>query len=320
MDSLDLLRTFNEVAAYGSFSRAADHLGMSKATVSKSIAALERRFGVRLLNRSTRAVTLTDAGDLLLHRSRPMLELAADTQAELEQRAATPKGRLRVSAPHGVDQTEIPALLHEFLEDHPEVRLSLLLTNRDVDLAAEAVDIALRVRATSNDSHIERKLLRLRLAVCASPLYWQRHGVPLHPAELAQHNALVISDQGALAKWHFQHDGAPFEVSVQGRLDATEAGPLIQAALQGAGVLHLPVVLLQPYIDSGRLVEVLAGFGRDDLWLSAVYLQRRHSTAVQRAFLEFMGSRLQGGDAAPGGHALVTSPLPAAPASPIPAR
>jgi DNA-binding transcriptional LysR family regulator len=296
VDSLDLLRTFNEVASHGSFSRAADHLGLSKATVSKSIAALERRFGVRLLNRSTRAVSLTDAGDLLLHRSRPMLALAADTQAELEQRASTPKGRLRVSAPHGVDQTEIPALLHEFLACHPEVHLSLLLTNRDVDLAAEAIDIALRVSATSNDNHIERKLLRLRLAVCASPLYWQRHGVPLHPAELARHNALVISDQSALATWHFQDESAPLEVAVQGRLDATGAGLLIQAAVQGAGVLHLPAVLLQPYLDSGRLVEVLAEFGRDDLWLSAVYLQRRHSTAVQRAFLEFMGRRIESGE------------------------
>lgn len=288
MDSLDLLRTFNEVVTYGSFSRAADHLGLSKATVSKSVAALERRFGVRLLNRTTRAVTLTDAGLVLLHRSRPMLELAANTQAELEQRASTPRGRLRVTAPHGIDQTEMPSLMHEFLEKHPEVHLSLVLTNRDVDLAAEAVDIALRVGSPSNENLIQRKLLRLRLAVCASPLYWRRSGMPTHPEELAKHNALVSSEVSLPAKWHFRYGQVPLEVEVHGRLAASEAGPLIQAAVHGAGVVHLPVVLLQPYIDSGRLVEVLKDFERDDLWLVAVYLQRRHSTAAQRAFLQFL--------------------------------
>nr|WP_145548894.1 LysR family transcriptional regulator [Variovorax boronicumulans] len=295
MDSLDLLRVFNEVAHLGSFSRAAEQLGLSKATVSKSIAALERRFGVGLLHRTTRAVTLTDAGGLLLDRSRPMLELAASTQAELEQRALTPKGRLRVTAPHGIDQTEIPALLHEFLEKHTQVQLSLLLTNRDVDLAAEAVDIALRAGPAANENLVERKLLRLRMAVCASPLYWKRHGTPSHPAELAAHNALINSDMGALAKWHFNDDGGPFDVVVQGRWDASEAGPLVQAALHGAGVVHLPVVLLQPYIASGRLVEVLGAFGRDDLWLAAVYLQHRHRTAAQRAFLQFLSSRFSEG-------------------------
>lgn len=295
MDSLDLLRIFNEVASHGSFSRAAEQLGLSKATVSKSIAALERRFGVGLLHRTTRAVTLTDAGGLLLDRSRPMLELAANTQAELEQRALTPKGRLRVTAPHGIDQTEIPALLHEFLERHPEVQLSLLLTNRDVDLAAESVDIALRAGPAASESLVERKLLRLRLAVCASPLYWKQHSTPRHPSELAGHNALVSSDLGPLAKWSFKDDAGPFEVAVQGRLDATEAGPLVQAALHGAGVVHLPVVLLQPYIDSGRLVEVLGNFGRDELWLVAVYLQQRHRTAAQRAFLQFLDSKFAEG-------------------------
>lgn len=295
MDSLDLLRIFKEVAQLGSFSRAAEQLGLSKATVSKSVAALERRFGVGLLHRTTRAVTLTDAGVLLLDRSRPMLELAASTQAELEQRALTPAGRLRVTAPHGIDQTDIPALLHAFLEEHPQVQLSLLLTNRDVDLAAEAVDVALRAGSAANESLVERKLLRLRLAVCASPLYWKRHGKPTHPYELAVHNALVSSDLGPLARWHFRVDRGPFEVAVQGRLDASEAGPLIQAALHGAGVVHLPVVLLQPYINSGRLVEVLGGFGRDDLWLTAVYLQQRHRTAAQRAFLQFLDSKFAEG-------------------------
>jgi len=292
LDSLDLLRTFSEVAVSGSFSRAAEHLEMSRGTVSKYIATLEGRFGVRLLNRNSHAVSLTDAGVLLLERSKPMLELADITRAELQERALTPSGRLRISAPHGIDQTDLPALVNTFLGHYPEVSVSLVLTNRQVDLAAEGIDIALRFGPTANENLIVRKLLLMDLAVCASPMYWKNRGIPMHPGDLANHDALVSIHLNPLSKWRFQVDGEPLEVAVRGRLDATEAGPLIQAALRGAGVLYLPSVMLRPYIESGRLVPALTEFVRSDMWLSAVYLQRRHSTAVQRAFLSFLEDRI----------------------------
>lgn len=133
----------------------------------------------------------------------------------------------------------------------------------------------------------------MELSVCASPLYWSKHGVPVHPRELAQHNTLISTHLNPPSKWRFEVDGQPVEVAVRGRLNATEAGPLIQAALLGAGVLYLPTVMLKPYVESGRLVPVLANFVRSDMRLSAVYLQRRHSTAVQRAFLDFLSDRLK---------------------------
>jgi len=289
---LDLLRTFSEVAVSGSFSRAAEHLEMSRGTVSKYIATLEGRFGVRLLNRNSHAVSLTDAGVLLLERSKPMLELADITRAELQERALTPSGRLRISAPHGIDQTELPALVNTFLGHYPEVSVSLVLTNRQVDLAAEGIDIALRFGPTANENLIVRKLLLMDLTVCASPMYWKNRGIPMHPGDLANHDALVSIHLNPLSKWRFQVDGEPLEVAVRGRLDATEAGPLIQAALRGAGVLYLPSVMLRPYIESGRLVPALTEFVRSDMWLSAVSLQRQHSTAVQRAFLSFLEDRI----------------------------
>lgn len=292
MDSLDLLRTFSEVASSGSFSRTARHLALSKATVSKYIASLEGRFGVRLLNRNTHAVSLTDAGQLLLERSRPILELAELTRAELQDRARVPSGRLRISAPHGMDLTELPGLIHSFLGHYPEVSISLVLTNRMIDLAEEGIDIALRFGAPADENLIVRKLVSMALSVCASPMYWRRHGVPAHPGELAQHVALFSTQLHPLPKWRFEADGRPFDVAVRGRLDATEAGPLIQAALLGGGVVYLPTVMLQPYIESGRLVPVLSDFVRRDMWLSAVYLQRRHSTAVHRALLDFLAQRL----------------------------
>ncbi|MBB4221628.1 LysR family transcriptional regulator [Variovorax guangxiensis] len=295
MDSLELLRTFNEVAVSGSFSRAARHLELSRATVSKYVAKLEGRFGVRLLNRNSHAVSLTDAGVLLLERSKPMLELVEATRAELQDRALTPSGRLRISAPHGIDQTELPALFNTFLGYYPDASISLLLTNRLVDLAEEGVDIALRFGPIANENLIVRKLLLMGLTVCAAPMYWKSRGVPSHPSELANHDALISTHLNPSSKWRFQVDGEPLEIAVRGRLDATEASPLIQAALQGAGVLYLPTVMLKPYLDSGRLVPALSDFVRSDMWLSAVYLQRRHSTAVHRAFLDFLESRIKAG-------------------------
>jgi DNA-binding transcriptional LysR family regulator len=293
MDSLDLLRTFSEVASSGSFSRTAKHLALSRGTVSKYIAALERRFGVRLLNRTSRAVSLTDAGLLLLDRSRPILELADATRAELQDRARVPSGRLRISAPHGMELTELPALINDFFGHYPEVSISLVLTNRMVDLAEEGVDIALRFGPSANENLIVRKLMPMALSVCAAPMYWRKHGTPAHPSELAHHAALISTQLNPLPKWRFEADREPIEVAVRGRLDATEAGPLIQAALLGAGVVYLPSVMLEPYVQSGRLVPVLSEFVRSDMWLSAVYLQRRHSTAVQRAFLDFLAVRLE---------------------------
>jgi DNA-binding transcriptional LysR family regulator len=244
VDSLDLLRTFSEVASSGSFSRTARHLALSRGTVSKYIAALESRFGVRLLNRTSRAVSLTDAGLLLLDRSRPILELADATRAELQDRARTPSGRLRISAPHGMDLTELPTLINEFLGHYPEVSISLVLSNRQVDLTEESVDIALRFGPSANENLIVRKLMPMELSVCAAPMYWRKHGIPAYPGELVGHVALISTRLNPLAKWRFEVDGHPIEVEVRGRLDATEAGPLIQAALLGAGVVYLPSVML----------------------------------------------------------------------------
>lgn len=292
MDSLDLIKTFQEVASRGSFSRAATALNLSKATVSKYVAELETRFGVRLLNRSTRSVSLTDAGQLLLERSKPMIEMVALTTAELQEHASAPRGRLRVSAPHGMGQGDLPRLVGQFLGYYPEVSISLHLSNRMVDLAEEAVDVALRFGPIEDDNLIVRKLIRVELAVCASPRYWKKHGKPAHPSELATHDALTNSRQGPHSHWEFDVDGKPLAVAVKSRMDATEAGPLVEVATQGYGVVYLPKLLVQQELDAGELEPVLQEFVRSDLWLSAAYLQRRHNSAALKAFLDFLETRI----------------------------
>ncbi|SDZ23089.1 MULTISPECIES: LysR family transcriptional regulator [unclassified Variovorax] len=292
MDSLDLIRTFREVASHGSFSQAAKRLDMSKATVSKYVAELETRFGVRLLNRSTRSVSLTDAGQLLLDRSTPMLEMVELTQSELQDRASQPGGRLRISAPHGMGSGEFPNLLADFMRYYPDVTISLQLTNRAVDLAEEGIDVELRSGPIEDANLIVRKLRLMNMVVCASPVYWKKHGKPEHPRDLSGHDALTFSAQGQQPAWRFDDNGTPIDVPVKSRMDCTEGAPLIRVAMHGFGVIYLPSILVQSHLDHGELVPVLQDYARKDVWFSAAYLQRRHNSAALRALLDFLQTRV----------------------------
>lgn len=292
MDSFDLIKTFSEVAAGGSFSGAAARLKMGKATVSKHVAELESRIGVRLLNRSTRAVSLTDAGALLLERLLPVIDIIKLTREELQERSNRAVGRLHIAAPHGMSQGRLPKLLAKFLGHYPDVNISLQLSNRTFDLAEEAIDVALLLGPVTDENLIVRKLQRVKMAVCASPLYWKKHGQPAHPGELAGHTALTNSRLGPQPHWRFEEDGRPIDVAVNSRMDASEAGPLIEAAIQGFGVLYIPALLVQSHIDHGELLQVLSGYARNDIWLSAAYLQRRHNSAALRALLDFLETQM----------------------------
>lgn len=291
MDSLDLIRTFREVAALGSFSKAAKRLDMSKATVSKYVAELETRFGVRLLNRSTRSVSLTDAGQLLLDRSQPVLEMVELTQAELQERANEPRGRLRIAAPYGMASGDLPNLLAEFMGYYPEVTITLQLSNH-TDLAEDGIDVELRFGPIENENLIVRKLMQMHMVVCASPVYWKKHGMPEHPEELAGHDALTLLRQGSHPVWRFEHGSQVIDVPVKSRMEATEGAPLIQVAMRGFGVIYVPALVVQPHIDHGELVPALQDYARKDMWLSAAYLQRKHNSAALRALLDFLQTRI----------------------------
>lgn len=294
MDSIDLIKTFHTVATFGSFSRTAGRLAMSKATVSKHVAELEKRFGVRLLNRSTRSVSLTDAGTLLLQRCTPVLEMLRLTEVELSDHAARPTGRLRISAPHGMSQGSFPKLFTEFLGYYPDVTLSLHLSNRVIDMAEEAIDVALMLGPVPEANLIVRRLKLVSMTVCASPVYWKKHGMPQTPSELSDHVALTNSRLGPHPSWRFEVDGSPLDVPVTSRMDASEGGPLIEAALQGFGVLYLPALTVQTYLNDGELIAALIPFARSDVWLSAAYLQRRHNSAALKAFVDFLATRIDG--------------------------
>ncbi len=285
MDSLQLIKTFREVAARGSFSRAALRLGFSRPTVTKHIAELEKRFNVRLLNRSTRAVSLTAAGQLLLERSAPLIEMAASTRAELQEFADRPRGRLRVTVPYGLEQSAFPAILGEFIRSHPEVHVSLHVTNDEVDLVEDGCDVALRLGRPGNQNLIVRRLAQVDWTLCATPAYWARRGLPKRPEDMRRHDVLSFESAGNGAVLPFEIDGMPIQVPVESRMSANEATALMGLALQGLGVVALPAALAQPHLGRGALVPVLESFMPTDIWIYAAYAQRRHNSAALRTFL-----------------------------------
>ncbi len=308
MDGLELIKTFREVAARGSFTRAAMSLRMSKASVSKYVAELEERFGVRLLNRSTRSVSLTDAGHLLLERSAPLIELVELTQADLEERASRPRGRLRITAPHGLAQHAFASLLGEFVTRYPDVHVSLDLTNRVVDLVEEGVDIAIRAGRLHDQNLIVRRLRHMDTVLCATPAYWVRRGLPKSPDDLRRHDVLTYSLTSGAPHLAFEVDGQPHSVPVTSRMDANDGVALVAAALHGLGVVSVPALLVQEHIERGALVPVLQDYMPRDLWLYAAYSQRRHNSAALRALLDFLETRLA--------QPAAVSPPPAARATP----
>ncbi len=302
MDTLELLKTFLQVANLGSFSRAAGQLGISNPSASKHVATLEARFNVRLLNRSTRSVTLTDAGRLLQLRSAPLVEMVDLTQSELQAHGAYPSGRLRVAGLHGLVHTEFPGLLSEFLTLFPDVHIDLQIGNRVVDLVKEGVDVALRFGRIGDENLIVRRLQRVELSLCATPAYWARRGMPETPDDMRGHDVLTYSLSAGAPHLPFEVDGEPYALPVNGRMDANDASALIAAALDGIGAVCVPALLARPYTERGSLVPVLKGFMPRDIWLYAAYAQRRHNSAALRALLDLLETRMRGD--APGDRAL----------------
>jgi DNA-binding transcriptional LysR family regulator len=287
MDSIELIQTFREVTRRGSFSAAGRVLDLSPASVSKYIAALEQRFGVRLFHRTTRKVTLTDAGQLLYERSGPVLELIQMTASDLAERATRPSGLIRMTAPPGLIQIE---LLARFLVRYPEVALNLQLSSRVVDLVDEGVDIALRAGRIKDQNLIVRRLVQLQHVVAASPAYWRAHGVPAHPRELADHPALCFALPDQVPHWQFVDGGKPLALSPRPRVIFNDAASLPVLALHDLGVIYLPRVMIDAELKKGTLVPVLGDYIPQDFWIYAAYAQRRHNSAALRALLEFLQS------------------------------
>jgi len=311
MDRLDEIAAFAAVADARSFTQAARRLGVSGAQVSKLVARLEDRLGARLLNRTTRDVSLTDTGRAYLERARDLLTEFEALESSVREQDG-PRGLLRLSAPvvFGAKQLD-PALL-DFAQAYPEVALEVAYSDRFVNLVDEGFDAGVRIGRLTDSSLIARKLAPVSLVVCASPAYLQRHGIPQSPDDLAEHEAIIDLNAQDAYVWNFGDGGECREVRVHGRLRFTGGETCLAAAERGLGVARTPDFIAAERLRSGRLTPLLCGYEPEVANVHVVYPAGKHLAPKVRAFVDFLVDRFSGEPAWRRGWSEPPSRLPAA--------
>lgn len=292
VEHLTGLAIFASVAAAKSFSAAARQLGLSKSAVSKHISRLERALGARLLHRTTRKLSLTEAGAALVDRAARILAELEAAELDVGRVLEAPRGILRVSAPMSFGQRHIAPMIPELLAKYPELRVELALSDRFVELIDERFDCAVRIARLPDSSLVARRLAPARRVVCGTPAYFARHGVPRRPAELLQHNCLEYTYLAATGGWPFAPPGGRLRaVPVRGNFATNNGEALRAAALAGLGVALIPTFIAGDDLRDGRLQAVLTEF---ETWQASIYLVHPPSRPVPakvRALTELLARR-----------------------------
>lgn len=291
MNPFEDMRIFSQVMESGSFTAAADKLGLSKQFVSRRLMALEERLGVRLLNRSTRRLDPTPLGQSYYESSLRLLNEVEQVEQGISGQTSEPRGTVRVSAPLSFAVAHLGCLLPEFLQRYPQVSVEVDLSDRSVDLLGEGYDLALRIGVLEDSTLIARRLAAVDRVYCASPDYLARKGTPSRPDELAAHDCLPYG-HGRQVQWRFLEQGKLRMITVCGRMRANNGELLRDAAIKGMGITYLPTFIVGEALAAGQLVPVLQDFVTEPLQLSAVYPQHRQSARPVQALIEFMRERL----------------------------
>jgi len=296
LDRVTGMQVFSRVAALGSLSAAARALGMSQTMATKHIAAIEERLGVRLLLRTTRKLTLTEAGRRYLESVERILSEVEEAEATAAAERVEARGTLRVNAPLSFGVREIAPVMADFTRQHPAVVVDLGLSDRFVDLVEEGWDLAIRIGRMQDSSMVARRLAPCRMVVCASPDYLAEHGRPTTVRDLAGHNCLsyTLSRMQSGGRWLFGPD-ARVSVPVSGNLRASNGDALVAAALAGQGLIYEPTFLVSDALRDGGLVTVELNEPFIELpGIYAVHPANRLPPAKVRAFVEFLGQRFGG--------------------------
>ncbi|MEM7443227.1 MAG: LysR family transcriptional regulator [Pseudomonadota bacterium] len=291
MDRLTSLEVFNKVVETESFSQAARQLGLSRAMASKHVQALENRLGVRLLNRTTRRLSLTEAGSDFYTRTAQIVADLEDAEAKAADLNLTPRGVLKVNAPLSFALSQLSPILPAFLADHREVRIDLTLNDRIVDLVDEGYDLAIRVGLLADSSLIARKLATCRMVLCASPGYLKKHGALKSPDDLTDHNCLGYSYSARPSQWEFHGLKSNVTVSIKGNLVANNGDILRDAAIADEGIVIQPSFIVGNDLCAGRLVPLLTEWKVPDIAVYALYPENRHVAAKVRSFVDFLVKR-----------------------------
>lgn len=294
MDNLPAMAVFARVAEAKSFSRAAERLGVSKSAASKHVAGLERALGARLLNRTTRTLSLTEVGAQFYEHCARMLAEAEAAELAVSRLKAEPRGVLRVSTPAAFGRLHIASAIPDFLARYPEIQVEMVMNDRPIDLAEEGFDVAIRLTAEPAPGTVARRLAPIRWVVCASPGYLQRHGTPRAPRDLAGHNCLFYSFLNRTADWRFKGRDGEARVRVTGNFTVNNSVAIRETLLKGLGVGLMPTFTVGVDLERGVLKQLLPGYRPQGPYGSdvyAVYLPSRYVLPKVRAFVDFFLDR-----------------------------
>src|SRR5579859_890301 len=293
MDRLDEINAFAAVADARSFTQGARRLGVSSAQISKMVARLENRLGARLLNRTTRDVSLTDNGRAYLERARNLLEDFETLEGSVRDQGG-PRGLLKISAPVSFGASQLMPAILDFAAAYPQVSLDVSSTDRMVNLVEEGFDVGVRIGQLPDSSVIARKLAAVRMVTCASPDYLQAAGAPAAPEDLVRHEAILDNNIKDPWVWTFGAQNHRQDVRVHGRLTFGGADACVAAARRGLGITRTPAFAAADDLRAGRLTPLLCAYEPQLIHVHAVYPHARHLAAKVRAFVDFLAERYAG--------------------------
>jgi DNA-binding transcriptional LysR family regulator len=291
MDKLQAMNAFTRVVATRSYAEAGRKLGLTRSAVSKAVSELERSLGARLLDRTTRRVSPTEAGLAYYERCVSILAQVEETEIQISRLHDEPKGVLKINAPMSFGMLYLAAAVADFMARHTDLHVELTLDDRFIDPLAEGVDVTLRIGTLTDSSLIARRLAPANRVLIASPDYLARHGTPQSPADLAQHRCLNYGHATFMQRWPLTEAGKPISVPITAALSSNNGDVLRAAALKGNGIAALPTFMVGADIKAGRLAVVLPDNPPAPLGIFALYAPNRYLAAKTRVFIDFLVER-----------------------------
>ncbi|WP_413508422.1 LysR family transcriptional regulator [Serratia proteamaculans] len=294
------LNRIGDIAAFvaavdaGSYTRATPSVGLSRSAIGKSITRLEAQLGVRLLNRTTRQLSLTEEGRIMYDRCKQILEDLEEVDATMALRREKPTGTLRLTAPLSLGQRHILPVIDSFLKKWPELRAYIVFTDRHVDLIEEGFDIAIRIGEPKDDSRIlTRTIATQRMVTCASPEYLSLHGVPVVPEDLARHDIIFLRSAEKRRSWRYQTPEGYFIYDGPGRMDIDSSEAMLSSAISGFGIIQLPDYLVFQSLEKGELTAILTEYKTEPEPVRIIYPSKRHLSPRIRGFVDMIAEDWQ---------------------------
>lgn len=287
MNEFGAIPVFVAVVENDGFSAASRVLGISKSAVSKRINQLENHLGVRLLHRTTRKLSLTEAGERYFEHAAQALTAAGQAEDAVTELQGEPQGKLKISSPMSFGRLHVAPLIPIFTKRYPKILIDLVMDDRNIDLVAEGFDLAIRSGDMPASTLIARKLAPLRQVLCASPDYIDRYGMPVTPSELSERNCILFSYSGDANEWTLIKDGKSEAVLVSGSYRVNNSEAILVALREGIGIGRLPTFVAGPDLREGNLVRILESYNIPDHTFYAVFPERQYLPAKVRAFLDF---------------------------------